>query len=197
MARPHVVVRPADPSDIDAVVELWAAYRVESGVTGEAAARRVLEGRVVSLLDRGDVHVFVAYAEDAPVGYVLVSDVPPTPLSELSSVSIDQLYVVKARRREGVARHLLTSVTAYAERAGVEQVVSNVPSQGRDANRFFARLGFTPTVVRRVVPTAGLHRKLVGGEPRYSVDQLLQRRRLARLRDSGRTSAVSPTVAPR
>ena len=93
MARPHVVVRPADPSDTDAVVELWAAYRVESGVTGEAAARRVLEGRVVSLLDRGDVHVFVAYAEDAPVGYVLVSDVPPTPLSELSSVSIDQLYV--------------------------------------------------------------------------------------------------------
>ena len=30
-----------------------------------------------------------------------------------------------------------------------------------------------------------------------AVDQLLQRRRLARLRDSGRTSAVSPTVAPR
>jgi ribosomal protein S18 acetylase RimI-like enzyme len=193
MTRPHFVVRPAELTDSREIVELWAAHRVESGVTGEGAARRALEGRVDVLLERGDVHVFIAYADDVAVGYILITDVTPSPLSEHSSISIDQLYVRKGQRRLGAARQLLTAATTYAERAGVEQVVTNVPSQGREANRFFARLGFTPTVVRRVTPTAALLRKLAGGEPRYSVDQLLQRRRRARLHGAAQT----PTVAPR
>ena len=79
----------------------------------------------------------------------------------------------------GVAKALLTSALAAAEQAGCEHVVSNVPTSSRDANRFFARLGFNSMVVRRVVPTTHLRRKLAP-ETSGSGYELLRRRRSLR-----------------
>jgi hypothetical protein len=45
----------------------------------------------------------------------------------------------------------------------------------RDANRFFARLGFAPMVVRRVAPVAVVRRHLSQGEAR-PVDHVVRRR---------------------
>ncbi len=41
----------------------------------------------------------------------------------------------------------------------------NVPPTARDVNRFYARIGFAPLVVRRTAPIGHLRRKL-GVEPR-------------------------------
>jgi hypothetical protein len=41
----------------------------------------------------------------------------------------------------------------------------NVPPAARDVNRFYARIGFAPMVVRRSAPVAQLRRRL-GVEPR-------------------------------
>lgn len=191
MTRARVVVRPADASAVADVVELWTAFRGENGAA-EALSPRALHGKVTALLDRGDVHVLLAYDESTPVGYLLLTQGCTNPLAEVSCVSIDHLFVVKALRRHGVARQLLASATAYAQKVGAEQVVSNVPSAGRDANRFFARLGFTATVVRRVVPTATLLRRLAGEEPRVPVDLLLRRRRIARLRSAAAADPAPP-----
>ena len=49
---------------------------------------------------------------------------------------------------------------------GCEQIGCNVPGQHREANRFFARLGFSSQVVRRVTTTGALRRRLGGDEPR-------------------------------
>lgn len=192
MSRAHVVVRLADESACDDIAELWAAYRSEQGSGSEDAARRALSARVQGLLARPGIVAYLASDDDGtPVGYILLSDVCPTPLVEHPTVSIEQLYVVKAARKQGVARQLLTAATAYADRLGAEQMVSNVPSQGRDANRFFARLGFTPTVVRRVVPLAALRRRLSPHEERSSIEQLLRRRRSARLRTAQSATVVA------
>jgi GNAT superfamily N-acetyltransferase len=194
MSRAHVVVRLADESACDDIAELWAAYRAELGNASEDAARRSLTTRVQGLLARPGIVAYLASDDDgAPVGYVLLSDVCPTPLVEHSTVSIEQLYVVKSLRKQGIARQLLTAATAYADRLGAEQILSNVPSQGREANRFFARLGFTPTVVRRVVPTAVLRRRLSPDQERSSIEQLLRRRRSARLRTAQAATVVSRT----
>ena len=44
--------------------------------------------------------------------------------------------------------------------AGVEQLVVSVHPGSRDANRFFARLGFAPLAVRRTAPVAAVRRRL-------------------------------------
>ena len=99
-------------------------------------------------------------------------------------MSVEQLFVTKEARKKGVARALMATVATFADRHGADQIACNVPSSVRDANRFFARLGFTPHTVRRVTLTAALQRRLVGesAESRFALDQVLARRRVARIR---------------
>lgn len=184
---PHspTVVKRVDEDLHQAVLDLWTAYRVESGSSPDAAARMAAEGAVSSALTRSDVAAYVALSEGRPVGYVVLTDRAVSPFTETGCLAIDQLYVAKGARRLGVATQLLAAVAAHAERTGSEQVASNVPAGGRDANRFFARLGFSPITVRRVTSTAQLHRRLTH-EPlsTRALDQMLARRRSARLRAS-------------
>jgi len=184
-----VSVRRVDDDLRPALIGLWVTNRVDSGTTPEAAHRMAVDGSVSTALDRSDVCAFVALADEAPVGYVVLSNSTVNALVDTPCVAIDQLFVVPESRRHGVARQLLAAAASYAHRVGAEQIASNVPSHIRDANRFFARLGFTPTVVRRVTTTAALHRKLAGSDvPRYSLEQVLQRRRTARGRAAHRSS---------
>ena len=51
-----------------------------------------------------------------------------------------------------------------------------------EVHRFLARLGFTPLVLRRVVNTATLRRRLAGESKRSALEDLLSRRRSLRAR---------------
>ena len=77
-----------------------------------------------------------------PVGFAVAATSPFSSLTDQPCVTIDQLYVVPDSRKHGVARQLMSAVTLYADSRGCEQIGCNVPAQHRDANRFFARLGF-------------------------------------------------------
>jgi GNAT superfamily N-acetyltransferase len=90
-----------------------------------------------------------------------------------------------------VGKALLAAASRYADRNGCDHLVSAVPAQDRELNRFFARLGFVPETVRRVTSSAVLQRKLAGKprSQRYSLDKVLQRRRDVRARA---TSAQHP-----
>lgn len=190
MPRPQVVVRPVDQAQDahhQALVELWIDARVEAGGSSEAAMRVASVGGLASVLRRPDVTAFLAHVDDAPVGYVVLSDTVAGPLTDAPCTAIDQLFVSAAWRRHGVARQLLAAAASHADRVGADAIVSHVPSQGRDANRFFARLGFTPTVVRRVTTPAALHRKLASRaessvRSRAGLEEVIQRRRSARFR---------------
>ena len=52
----------------------------------------------------------------------------------------------------------------------MDSVVVAVGPTTRDANRFFARLGFAPQVIRRSAPVAALRRALASADP--SMDTL-------------------------
>ncbi len=181
MSRPQVLVRRVDEGLQQQLIELWIANRIEGGSSPDATQRLASDGTLRACLDRPEVTAFIAMSNDRPVGYLVLSDSTAGVFVDTPCVAIDQLFVHNESRRHGVARQLLAAAATHADRVGADQIASNVPSQVRDANRFFARLGFIPTVVRRVTTPTALHRKLAGGvEQRYSLEQVLQRRRTAR-----------------
>jgi GNAT superfamily N-acetyltransferase len=201
VSRPQVVVRPVDDSEPGPLVDLFVEGRVEAGGSSEAALRIASSGGLANLVRRPEVTAFLAWLDGTPAGYLVLSDSLAGPFSDSPCTAIDQLFVSARWRRHGVARSLVAAAAAHADRVGADSIVSHVPSQVRDANRFFARLGFAPTVVRRVTTPAALHRKLAAvgssGQPaayslagRVGLEEVLQRRRSARFR-AGRHSATA------
>jgi GNAT superfamily N-acetyltransferase len=184
MGRSIASVQRVDESLHSPFIELWITHRIEGGTTPEAAQRLALDGTLRHALQRNDVAAFIAFVDSRPAGYLVLSDSTRSLLVDSPCVSIDMLYVDPAHRRLGVGRTLLAAASRYADRLGAEHVASLVPAQDRDANRFFARLGFAPETVRRVTKSATLQRKL-SGEPRptrVAIDQVMARRRDLRLR---------------
>ncbi|MGB7820223.1 MAG: GNAT family N-acetyltransferase, partial [Ornithinibacter sp.] len=179
MLRRTVDVIPVG-DDLQDITRLWLTAKVDGGTTEQAASRVVSDGRLAAALRRPGVQAFLARVDREPVGYAITSD-NPFGVSPSPEISVEQMWVAPEARRLGVAKALLTAVLAAAERAGCEHVVSNVPTASRDANRFFARLGFSSVVVRRVVPTSLLRRRLAP-ETSESGTVLLRRRRSLRHR---------------
>lgn len=181
VSRPQISVRRVTPELERDFTALCTTAHLEAGVS--SAARAASEGQVAVALARDDVRAYLAVMDDQPVGYIVLTRSPLSFLTDSPCVSIDQIFVARDARRGGAAHALLNAAATYADRLGADQIASSVPTQGREANRFYARLGFTSYVVRRVTTTSALHRKLaIGEEPRPGLDQLLQRRRSLRAR---------------
>jgi GNAT superfamily N-acetyltransferase len=192
VSRPQFSVQPVTTELQPEFTRLWTAARVEAGSTPDAAQRAASEGRIADALSRDDVMAFLALTGSTVAGFMVLTTSPLSGLIDAPSVSVDQLYVLPESRRSGVAHALLARAAGFAEALGCEQVATCVPAQAREANRFFARLGFSSYVVRRVTPTSALRRRLAGEEPRAGLDQVLSRRRSLRARAArGATHLIS------
>ncbi len=178
MRRTVEVVAISDETVCELLV-LWSASKAEAGMDTECAAKSAAEARLVGALSRPEVRAYLARSDGRPVGYAVTSQ-NVFGLSPSPELAIEQLYVDPATRHQGVAKALLAAVVAHAERAGCDVIVGNVPSQSRDANRFFARLGFSSILVRRVTSTATLHKRLAAETSHPAIEQLLRRRRSLR-----------------
>jgi GNAT superfamily N-acetyltransferase len=110
------------------------------------------------------------------------------PIVDEPCMHVENLFVTPELRRRGIAKLLLGGAASVAERSGAEQVVISSPPSSRDAQRFLARLGFTPFVIRRMASTAALRRRLAGEPRRGALEDLLSRRRSLRAR-AGSTPA--------
>lgn len=183
-----VGVRRVDEGLHSAFIELWIAHRVEGGTSPEVAQRLALDGTLRNALSRNDICALMAFVDGEPAGYVVLADSTRSLLVAQPCVSIDMLYVHATHRRQGIGKALMAAASRYADRSGCEHLTSQVPAGDRDANRFFARLGFAPETVRRVTTSATLQRKLAGepGPQRHLLDQVLQRRRDVRARMASR-----------
>ena len=181
MPRSPFTVSEVTPELESAFAELWIRARVEAGASEEWALRSSTRERVSAAMERPDVRLYLAGAGKRFVGYAVLTRSPLSGLSEAPSIWIDQVYVVPSARRQGVAKALLATATRYADEVGVDQIASCVPAEQRESNRFYAKLGFSQYVVRRVTSTAGLRRKLVGEQAAATV-RTVQRRRTLRAR---------------
>lgn len=199
MTRQPIDVRRAVAGDIEDLLQLWTLAREDIGPLGRAAnlvSPGQIRERLQAALLGDEIHVVLARWDGRPAGYTLVRVVPVVALLEGLAVQIEHLYVVADLRRHGVARALLAAVTGIAERVGAEQIISSAPPSARDSHRFLARLGFSPVVVRRVVATAVLRRKLAGEGRRGGLEDLLSRRRSLRARAGWSGRGESATLLP-
>jgi ribosomal protein S18 acetylase RimI-like enzyme len=93
---------------------------------------------------------------------------------------VHYLHVREGKRRRGVGKALLAAAASFAEEVGAEHLITSVLPQLRETNRFYARLGFSPVVIRRSVPVSVLRRCLMAQGVAGATDNVLVRRRTLR-----------------
>jgi GNAT superfamily N-acetyltransferase len=116
--------------------------------------------------------VVVAVADGELIGFASLSVVDRGLLTASCAVLVDVVHVVDGQRKRGVGTALLREAVLMADEVGASDVVVNTPPRGRDVNRFYARLGFAPMVVRRSSTVSALRRRL-GVEPRHEITAAL------------------------
>jgi ribosomal protein S18 acetylase RimI-like enzyme len=178
VSRGNVRVRPAATSDITELISL----SVENGVADHIGRRGrkgdsdSLADRYASLLSDLDRLVLVAIDEATGhlVGYAVMHEERVGVLAPTVTLYISHLLVAPSYRKRGAGRALLTGAVRHAEDREIDHVVVGVQSGARDANRYLARLGFAPLVVRRIASVSTLRRSLGIVD---SIDRIALRRR--------------------
>jgi ribosomal protein S18 acetylase RimI-like enzyme len=160
-----VRVRLATPDDLEDLVALAVDAREVGPLRSRVVGRRGPDGiraRCTGLLEDPGQRVLLAVDEAGGrvMGAAVFGTEPSPGLIEPPSVYVSALLVSTACRKRGAGRALVAAAAGYAEELGIDSVVVGVAPTGRDANRFFARLGFAPLVIRRIAPVAALRRTL-------------------------------------
>jgi ribosomal protein S18 acetylase RimI-like enzyme len=181
VSRGNVRVRPAATSDINELIALsednglvdHVARRGRAGHRGDGNA---LADRYMSLLSDIDRLVLVAIDEatNQLVGFAVLLEERVGVLAPTAALYISHLLVAPSFRRRGAGRALLTGAVRHAEDRDIDHVVVGVQAGARDANRYLARLGFAPLVVRRIASVPTLRRSLGIVD---SIDRVALRRR--------------------
>lgn len=192
MAGSAVGVRTATLADVPALVQLWQELREEGPRRRSAESPEAAAGRIALVVESDLARVLVAEYGGEVVGMAQVTRTPPSLLAESTSVTLSAMHVAGGHRRRGVGKALLAAAVAYAEEQAVEDVVVAVYPQHREANRFYARLGFAPVVVRRVASVASLRRRL--GSPEGRAALLRREIHVARRLPSHRRLAPAKTA---
>jgi GNAT superfamily N-acetyltransferase len=178
VGRSPVAIRTVAAHEIDSLAELWNELLAQEHTTlvvpgsldiAERVRERVLASEdAVAAGRRPTFRVIVADVEGVPVGFASLSVVDRGLLSSTAAVVVDVVHVSGKHRKHGVGTALLREAAGFADEVGAGDVVVNVPPTHRDVNRFFARYGFAPMVVRRSAPIGQLRRRL-GVDPRLDV----------------------------
>jgi GNAT superfamily N-acetyltransferase len=195
--RGNVNVRHPVKTDLPVLVDMWEELRRDSGRTGPLAPSPC-ETTLLEIIDWNsgsmDRRAVVAELDGEVVGMAYFSVQPASALIECETVQIDYLHVRPSFTRRGVGHALVAAAAAFAEQVGAEHVSVGVFPHVREANRFYAKIGFSPLVVRRIAPVSALRHLL-------APDQVSLAHRagaLARRRVAVRSRAQAPaTAAPR
>jgi GNAT superfamily N-acetyltransferase len=170
LARTPVVVNVATEDDLERLLPLWDECRAQAGagvvsggtpdVLERVRAQMASSREAVELDGRPTYRLVYACVDGEPAGLASFTVVSRGLLAAACGVLVDVVHVADAQRKHGVGTNLLREAVAFADEVGAGDVVVNVPPNARDVNRFYARLGFAPLVVRRSAPVGHLRRKL-------------------------------------
>ena len=183
VSRPAVVVREATADDTPALLAMWSELRDMGGRIERLMPGPDAEGlreRLAWVATDPSSRALVAVVDDEVAGMTLLTESPYAPLFEQRAVHAHYLHVRDGFRRRGVGKALLAAAVAFAEEVGAEHVMTSVLPQMRETQRFYARLGFSPVVVRRSAPVSVLRRRLAPSGAMSVTDNLLARRRSLR-----------------
>jgi len=196
VSRPQVVVRDAVPDDVPALADLWGLLRNLSN-RGDIVPAPTIDGvleRLMTVAADDRTRILIAELHEGIAGFAVLTIDPLGPLYDCPTVQLSYLLVRPQLRRRGVGRAILTAATAYAEQVGADHIVVNVFPAMRDANRYFARLGFSPMTVRRVAAVSTLRRRL-SLDGRARGEDVARRRMRARSRVQAAMSRYAERAA--
>jgi GNAT superfamily N-acetyltransferase len=165
VSRATARVRDARLADLDRLLSWWKLVHDEGEHVGPVAPAQPdarFRDRLAALLGNPRHHILVAEADDQLVGVAVVTHDVLSPVSDLETAQVSFLHVRGGARQRGAGRALLAAVADRAAARGSDYVTVTAPPHARDATRFFARLGFSPLVVRRVARTTVLQQRLSG-----------------------------------
>lgn len=133
-----MAVTRASSRDAHVVASLLTAFNTEFATW--VPPLEDLERRFAALLERADVLVLLADPPEA-TGFALVT-FRPSPYYDGPIASLDELYVVPARRGGGLGTQLFDALLAEARHRHCGEVQINVDEQDRDTRRFYEAHGF-------------------------------------------------------
>ena len=139
-----------------AAARLLSGYAPESVLTETTSHEELLRAAVDGLL-------WVALADDLPVGFAHVEVIDPT------TAHLEEIDVLPAHGRRGLGTRLVTTVCSWAGTRGFESVTLTTFRDVPWNMPFYERLGF------EVVPTSALSpalRAVVDDETRRGLDPL-------------------------
>jgi len=139
-----VTVEPADPATADAVADLWVALAREQRPHGSHLRPDANRDVVRESLARhaAEDGLTVAREDDGLVGFVRF-DVERGPLTtDRTRGIVRDLYVVPARRDDGVGARLLDAAETALRDRGADVVALEALATNADAIRFYERRGY-------------------------------------------------------
>ena len=183
MTRPPVTVREANLDDVAPLLEIWRELR-DMGARMDRVIPGPDEGgvreRIAAVARDPAARMLVAVLDDEVAGMTVLTDSTYAPLFDHRAVHAHYLHVRAGFRHRGVGKALLAAAVSYADEVGAEHVLTSVLPQMRETQRFYARLGFGPVVVRRAVPVSVLRRRLTASGGTTAAEHLVARRRTLR-----------------
>jgi GNAT superfamily N-acetyltransferase len=185
MSRTPVTVRAAEPTDVPSLRELWSDILRKGGLDEQLAdvARVVATAR-----EREDQCVAVAEVDGEVAGAVYLEATTFTPLNLEPAVLAVSPHVFPQFRRKGVGSALMEVACRFADQHGITHVQTAAAAEARDANRFMARLSFTPQAMLRAATTSAVRARLPksrqvtaqAATSRQRIDRVLAARRIRR-----------------
>ncbi len=145
-----ITIRPAEPGDARALVELGSAIGQEGGswLLTTAQWRSIPDERryLRAVRRHPDAAVFVAVEDGRPIGRLSLSrDVHPAS----RHVADLGLMIAETHRRRGVGRALLDQAVAWAANTGVQKLELHVFPWNEPAIGLYESFGFEREGVRR------------------------------------------------
>jgi GNAT superfamily N-acetyltransferase len=158
---PTYAIRAARLEDLPrlAAIEL-AAAQLLTGYAPESVLNETTTSEALKEA-QGDGHVWVALADDVPVGFALVE------LVESRALHLEEIDVHPAHGRRGLGKKLVLQVCEWAAQHGYESVTLTTFRDVPWNMPFYARLGFA------IVPSEQLSadlRAIVDAEARRGLD---------------------------
>ncbi len=152
----RIVVRRAQPSDLDAVVKMRSALIEDSRANlayrrlrrDYAAAARPL---FAAQLSDPRCLTLVATIADDPVGLLRCMLSAPNPLHDPARhANVVSVYVVPERRRVGVLTALVHAADAWCASHDIDEMRLHVGVENKVGNAAWKALGFEPAEILRV-----------------------------------------------
>jgi GNAT superfamily N-acetyltransferase len=133
-----IKTRQAVLADIDALAQLFDAYRQFYGKTSDTDAAKAF---LLERFNHGESILFLAFENDKPIGFTQL-------YPSFSSVSmarvyvLNDLYVDSQARGKGVGKKLLTAATEYAKSFGAVRVTLSTDVANKTAQSVYESAGW-------------------------------------------------------